>query len=381
MLVDHFIKPDTCDPRVHSHQYNDNDISMSQFIDHRHYLAFKAPDIAKPDFALDERLPDEAKIGVDENGDFESTGDTWKKHIKDPLSHLTPKQWNQQWEVMQELFTGGETEPKLEVGMEDISTSESYVKRNIAAGTVTIDIDSILALFTDLSTIASTINICVTSNPNKNLKTGIHLSHKGAPLHHIPHFYFGSFGHDPTYDIFVFLPQLYDSDLKRTKFNLRNHVPEDVRSEFMNKCLFPAVQEVLSPNESQGWDFLYEVVNAKSTASAKEGNKYKVPEFKVFHQEIRSDLDKRHIRQMWNICDRKLAHEVQKGSTLKAFRGYQFLVNAKGYKYRLKANEFPELMKIYKNQVLSNKNLTDFRLKKASTFIRLIFIGFTWISE
>ena len=70
-----------------------------------------------------------------------------------------------------------------------------------------------------------------------NLKKNIHLIHNGIPLHWIPHFHMGQFDHDPVFDIFIFLPALYNKNLKRWKNNLFNHVDERLRVKFMNECL------------------------------------------------------------------------------------------------------------------------------------------------
>jgi hypothetical protein len=101
------------------------------------------------------------------------------------------------------------------------------------------------------------------------------LIHNGAPLHWIPHFHIGQFGHDPMFDLFIFLPSLYNKDLKRRKNNLFNHVDERLRAGFMDQCLLPAIREVMKPNESQSWDFAYVLSSAKSQAIGLEGHRHR----------------------------------------------------------------------------------------------------------
>ena len=141
--------------------------------------------------------------------------------------------------------------------------ANSRRRREMAHGTVTLDIDSILALFTDLSTIKTVIAISIIANPMKNLKRSVHLIHNGILLHWISHFHLGEFGHHPKFDLFMVLPALYNKDLKRPKNNLFNHMEEKLRKEFMDKCLLHTIRHVLTPYKSQWWDFEYVISKAK----------------------------------------------------------------------------------------------------------------------
>jgi hypothetical protein len=217
-------------------------------------------------------------------------------------------------------------------------------------GQATIDIDSTLAMFTDLSVINTVIGITIISNPIRNLKRNVHLAHQGAPLHHIPHFHLGQFGHDPKFDLYIMLPALYQKTMKRERGNLHNHVPENIRAAFMNTCFLPAVEEVTGYNDSQSWDFRYDVSKAKSTAAAREGNMYQT-KLGGFRQEIPMDLDAAYIEPVWRNCEWRLKREMRRGGKLRAFMGFQFFINSKGHKHRVKTDEFSKLMMIYKDKV------------------------------
>ena len=269
MLVDHLIKFNGCECDEHIHQYDEEtNMTMSQFIAEREQIFEPVPELVEPDFAQNHRLPEEVRLYP------VVCKDEWMKHLKDRLNHMTPEQWNEHhWDKVEELFTGGSEPRNLRIGKDDdITFSRNKYKRQIARGQTTVDIDSILALFTDLSMVNILIRISIVSNPTKNLRFGMHLFYKGLPVHHIPHFYLGSFGHDSNYDLFVMLPALYIKDVKRTKGYLRNDVSEEIRAEFMQKCFLPVIREVVSQQESQSWDFNYNISKAKSTAAAKEGN-------------------------------------------------------------------------------------------------------------
>ena len=68
----------------------------------------------------------------------------------------------------------------------------------------------------------------------------------------------------------------------------------------MDKCLLPAIREVITLNESQSWDFAYVVSLAKSQAIGLEGKQYKCQK-EGFRQQIRFDLNGNDISNVWNI--------------------------------------------------------------------------------
>jgi hypothetical protein len=86
--------------------------------------------------------------------------------------------------------------------------------RKMARGRLTVDIDSVLSLFTDLSMINCTIDIAMVWNPWRNLESSVHIAHRGIPLHRIPHFHLGRFGRDLDFDLYMFVPKAYDKTAK-----------------------------------------------------------------------------------------------------------------------------------------------------------------------
>jgi len=346
MLVDHLTEFKGCNPAEHVKEYDSNDLSMSEFIEKRFQIFNRVPELFEPDFAMTNRLPKEAR---EHPSDVE---DQWRKHLGDPIGHMSVQKWDQNWQHFQDLFTGDHDGLKqLAIGKDcDISHSNEEDLQRISRGKVMIDIDSILAMFTDLSVINSVLKISIVSNPAKNLSSNIHLAHRGKPLHHIPHFFLGSFGHDPRYDLYMMLPTLHNPKLKRGKGKLHNHVPENVRAEFMQKCFLPAVRKVLNANEAQSWVLNYNVAEANMTASSKEGNRF---QSKAVLQEVQSDLDAKYIGAIWKVCKKQLDREMRKDGLLKAFRDFQFFITAKKYKHRMMADSFCGLMKVYKEKVIS----------------------------
>lgn len=349
-LVDHWLEFKGCDSQQHEIEHDDQvDMSMSQFIESRNDICEKFPEIGLPDFAEANRLPKEARDISDNEDHYE---DEWEKHLKDPLNHVSEQKWRKSWRYVQALFTGEGHPKNLQLGFkDDIASSIDKHYRRIAQGEATLDIDSILALFTDLSTIKTSMKISIVSNPMKNLQHSVHLSHCGVSLHHIPHFYLGTFGHDPSYDLFIMLPALHNKKVKRTKRNLYNHVSEKIRRSFMMKCFLPAAERVIKSGPSQGWDYNYDVAKAKSTAAAREGNSHDDAKAQGLFSQNLIDLDSSQIDEVWKICLRNLQREMKKDENIAAFDGFQFFINAKGFKHRTSVDEFEDLMKIYKSRV------------------------------
>ena len=118
----------------------------------------------------------------------------------------------------------------------------------------------------------------------------------------------------------------------------------------MDDCLLPAIREVMSPNESQAWDFAYVVSAAKSSATGLEGNQYGHRK-EGFRQQMKFDLDGDHVAAVWNKCNRRLCRAIQGNGRLRLFKGFQFFINAKGLKYRTHTKGFRELMAVYKDKV------------------------------
>jgi hypothetical protein len=354
MLVDHWIDFKGC--KRHTPIIGDNITGMKEFVSDRQKLLQKVPEFADPDFAQIDRLPEEARLSGDRDEDIE---DEWRKLSDNPLWHMTADEWKESHEIIGRVFTGGDDSDDEEgikldrylvVGKDDVVFEGSRRRREMARGEATLDVDSVLALFTDLSMINTEIAISIVANPMKNLKKSVHLNHNGAPLHLIPHFHLGHFGHDIKFDLFIFLPALYNKDLKRRKNNAFNHVSEELRAEFMDKCLLPAIKGVVTPLEGQSWDFNYMLSQAKSNSVGLEGVQHKRDRESV-RQYTTFDLDAGDIGQVWNDCNHRLRREIGQGGKLRAFKGFQFFINSKGHKHRTYTNGFPELMRVYKEKV------------------------------
>ena len=163
---------------------------------------------------------------LDRNPEVE---DEWEKYSESLLMHMESGEWKECQDTIGLMFTSGDESKDeegitldryLEVGKGDAIFANSKRKREIAYGEVSLDINSILALFTDLSVINTVISLSIVSNPVKNLKKSIHIIHKGTPLHWILHFHLGQFGHDSQFDLYMFLPALFNKNRRQLKNNL-----------------------------------------------------------------------------------------------------------------------------------------------------------------
>ena len=403
LLVEHWIRFKGCEN--HTPVQNDTaGLSMQEFIERRNDLLQRIYEFNDPDFAQPGLLPINARLG----GDPKNVQDQWEELCRKPLNGMTEEEWNSAYPTIQQVFTGpyprgdnmrsedehdgdsdsgfNEMIKTLEIGKGDMTSDGCETKRRKAQGVLRLDIDSILALFTDLSIIKTVLSISIVPLPTKNLQSDVHIIHNGVPLHWIPHFHFGRFGHDPTFDLFIFLPALYNKRFGRRKNNFFNHVTEDIVAEFMNKCFLPAVKEVLSEGEAQEWDFDYELNKAKSNAVGLEGHIHSSDRDR-FRQQLHFNLDGDHVAPVWKICRRRLSKAMSRNYLLKAFEGFQFFIDAKNFKYRTGSPELPGLIQAYESKVHSCSishhllGCADIRSPSISMMSKSIEIDFGSMSE
>jgi len=117
----------------------------------------------------------------------------------------------------------------------------------------------------------------------------------------------------------------------------------------MDKCFLPAIKEIAGNNESQAYDFNYDVSKAKSTAASKEGNR--ASRSGGYRQDIPIRLDSEYIGPVWMICLRRLKYEMENDESFNAFTDFQFFSNSKGHKDLVKAQDFSDLMTVYEEKV------------------------------
>ena len=182
--------------------------------------------------------------------------------------------------------------------------------RDLAQGKLTVDIDSALLLFTDLSLIQCTIDISMVWSPWKNLGSSIHITHQGVPLHRIPHLFLGRFGHDLDFDLCLFAPAAYNKDRKRKRETPANWLSEMVMASFMNRCLLKAVHDCIPATCANQWPTRYEIQKAKSTAPAMEGRLYDRRRH-TRHMNLTVPLVEQYISPVWDKCLDYLMQEIR----------------------------------------------------------------------
>ncbi len=180
LLVDHLVSFKGCDYHDSIDEY---EYGMKAFSFERGQLL-----IPNPDFAEDEYLPAEARL-------VESDGpDKGKKPMTNQLSSTERELWPKVATALQQALAGENEDGQItrfHYGAGDLVNHRSQRIRQMARGHVTVDIDSVNTLFTDLSMINCTIDVSVVSSPWRNLKSSINIAYKGISLHRIPHFFLG----------------------------------------------------------------------------------------------------------------------------------------------------------------------------------------------
>jgi len=305
--------------------------------------------LPNPDFAEDERLPLEARVEESESSD------KGKRMMKNPLSAtVSIKDREGVSNSLQQLLTGQDEEGNVKpfhMACGDLLHHPSKRVRNMAQGKLTMDVDSVLSLFTDLCMINCTIDIAIVWNPWRNLQSSVHLAHKGIHLHRIPHFFLGRFGRDLSFELYMFAPKAYDKEAKVHNGLIPNRLREETIVAFMDECFLKAVHKCIPPAQRNRWPSKYEIQKAKSSAAGIEGRLYR-QNVGARHMELSVPLAAEFIPAVWQKCERYLTREIRRSnSKLSVLQGFQLFVTSKGTKDRLFTDSIPKLMSIYKDKV------------------------------
>ena len=159
---------------------------MQDFIDRRNNLLQKIYEFRDPDFAQPALLPVNARL----NGDPKEVQDQWEELSTKPLTGMTEDEWNGAYRTIRQVFIGpysssnntrledeaesesdsdrlsNELTKALEIGKGDMMSDDCEMRQRQAQGMLRLDIDSVLALFTDLSIIKSVLSISIVPLPS-----------------------------------------------------------------------------------------------------------------------------------------------------------------------------------------------------------------------
>jgi hypothetical protein len=348
-LVEHFISFKGCD---HHDPVDSNEYGMRQFIRDQQSL-----EIPYPDFAEDERLPAEARAN-----DLEGP-DKGIKMMKMPLSHSSPSDRGKIGDALKQSLTGLDQEGQIRrfyMGSGDLLHHSKPRVREMAQGKLTLDIDSVLSLFTDLSMVNRCIDIFVVWSAWRNLDSSVHITHQGVPIHRIPHLCLGRFGYPLHFDLYLLAPKAYDPDAKVKKGVIPNRLSEATMKAFMDDCFLKAIHKVLPSAQRNKWPTRYEIQKMKSTASATEGRLYNQPQ-EPRHAGLPITLAKQYIDPVWTKCIKLLRKEIRESNPdLLVLDGFQLFICSKNTKDIFFADNFRELKSIYKNEVPSTSTNAEY---------------------
>jgi len=107
---------------------------------------------------------------------------------------------------------------------------------------------------------------------------------------------------------------------------------------------------MLNEREVQEWDFDYELNKAKSNAVGLEGHIHS-SERDHLRQQLHFNVDANYIAPVWKICRGPLSKAMPRNSLLKAFKGFQFFIDTKNFKYRSSSDGLSTLRQAYKTKV------------------------------
>jgi len=180
MMVDQIIGPGGCE----MHSPNENAVGIESFTSERSGLLSHAHALENPEFAYDNRLPRQARLNHEDSDE-----DEWENGeiATASLTRVSPGDWKRGYQHLELMFTGGpatddegdESRPRskrrrlnryLDLSIRNLLDSPHHDERRRAEGDISFDIDSVLAIFSDLSAINTDVYISIDSNAAKNLK-------------------------------------------------------------------------------------------------------------------------------------------------------------------------------------------------------------------
>jgi hypothetical protein len=345
LLVAHFISFKGCE--THASINEDRQGGMKTFVDYR--SRFKLPD---PDFARDEYLPPEARAN---NEPDMLILNLERKTLKTSLSHSSSTEWRKVGNhSFRRALTGmneGEDVRLFHIGSGDLMHHPLRSIQNMAKGSVTVDIDSVLLLFTDLSLIQCTIDISMIWSPWRNLSSSVHITYCSIPVHRIPHFFLGRFGRELQFDLYLLAPRAYDKAAKMKYGKIPNRLTEETIAAFMDHALLRAIHDCVPPTQSNQWPSRYEIQKAKSLAHGMEGHLHGRTH-QPRHMELTVPLMEQYIPSVWAACVDYLNQEIKNSNPkLSVLEEFRLFACSKNTKDRFFTETIPELMSTFKHKV------------------------------
>ena len=202
--------------------------------------------------------------------------------------------------------------------------------------TISLDLDSGVAVHFPLHMIRSDISLNMIPSSGRQLTSNLHLRIGKTMAHQVPHFHLGSAGDGLDFDIFIMLP---NHPRSQNKYNNHTYISSETHKAFFNKVMIPASKCLSSELRSQ-WSSNYDQEKAKSRAKQEgknvgNGPEGELTEWKSNTMEGHQDLPARYTKRFWEAFHRSLSAEIAEGKELKHFEGFQLLLTGKNWKYRV----------------------------------------------
>jgi hypothetical protein len=238
---------------------------------------------------------------------------------------------------MKELELG---KPRLNLDKNDLSS--------ILQPSLTWDVDSILAITTTLELLNVDIKVDLCPNITANLTGSVHLALHGKAVEDIPQMRFIKFHHETMeYNVILLAP-----NAKSYNCNMMN---ESLIEGFVDEIWLPAIRKVLHPNDAASWPAKFRVIKGKSQFPAKSKVPLKTSGAKTGSQTIPYTVPKRHIAEVWKICQRKLTNVFQQeeASVLHQLRNFRWLITGKNFKDSTSKETLGDVLTFCRDSVIS----------------------------
>jgi hypothetical protein len=212
------------------------------------------------------------------------------------------------------------------------------------------DLDSGLGWLPDLGSIKSDLSLYLYPISSRNFDANIHLfmdiGAQKVPVHHVNHFLLGQFGSLSTkqsFDLYLFLPALYDKKSKG------NGVSDRLKNTFISECLIPAAREILPDFILQQFGMSMGEVKMDVEAPIYE-SQTSGPAGHRLGGEV--NIPEEYLKELWE----KTLRRIRRGRNpdLEMFEGCRLFWNFKGLKYCLNAKNSRELKETLEDKVRLN---------------------------
>jgi len=236
---------------------------------------------------------------------------------------------------MEHRFTGLDPEVSLHPPIMDLSKSDlCLTDPSRSEVNITLDVDSVLAIFHRLDVVNAEINFYVYSNIMHNLKKDVHIFYESVPIHKLRGWCLGYFvKNNMKFDIHLLLPKLSPTIGKI------NYAAHKVQQFFYDRVFLKAIRDVIPKMDPQH-DFPITWEQEKYMCEAVQDNKIASGENYQRQLDQAYPVAAKYLRELWIRMNELLKEMLDSQDEndhvgAKDLEGMFFFVDSKNLKKKL----------------------------------------------